>query len=200
MEQHWKLRDLGLTIVFSVIYFAVVLAATIMGGIHPLLYLFVTALIALVAWIPYMYVMAKVPKAGVVLIMNLFVAIAFVAFGELANLLLGSLIVCSVLAEIIRKWAGYKNYKGIVMSYILLSLSNIGSPLYVWVFSDYAISEASEEMSANYAEILSTLTSPWFMVLAIAATVVISIIVGVIAKRFTTSSLQMLELCEWVIE
>ena len=28
MEQHWKLRDLGLTIVFSVIYFAVVLAAT----------------------------------------------------------------------------------------------------------------------------------------------------------------------------
>ena len=54
MEQHWKLRDLGLTIVFSVIYFAVVLAATIMGGIHPLLYLFVTALIALVAWIPYM--------------------------------------------------------------------------------------------------------------------------------------------------
>lgn len=86
------------------------------------------------------------------------------------------------------------------MSYILLSLSNIGSPLYVWVFSDYAISEASEEMSANYAEILSTLTSPWFMVLAIAATVVISIIVGVIAKRFTTSSLQMLGLCEWVIE
>lgn len=88
-----------------------------------------------------------------------------------------------ILAEIIRKWAGYKNYKGIVMSYILLSLSNIGSPLYVWVFSDYAISEASEEMSANYAEILSTLTSPWFMVLAIAATVVISIIVGVIAKK-----------------
>ena len=130
-----------------------------------------------------MYVMAKVPKAGVVLIMNLFVAIAFVAFGELANLLLGSLIACSILAEIIRKWAGYKNYKGIVMSYILLSLSNIGSPLYVWVFSDYAISEASEEMSANYAEILSTLTSPWFMVLAIAATVVISIIVGVIAKK-----------------
>ena len=149
MEQHWKLKDLGLTIVFSVIYFAVVLAATIMGGIHPLLYLFVTALIALVAWIPYMYVMAKVPKAGVVLIMNLFVAIAFVAFGELANLLLGSLIVCSILAEIIRKWAGYKNYKGIM----------------------------------NYAEILSTLTSPWFMVLAIAATVVISIIVGFIAKK-----------------
>ena len=102
MEQHWKLKDLGLTIVFSVIYFAVVLAATIMGGIHPLLYLFVTALIALVAWIPYMYVMAKVPKAGVVLMMNLFVAIAFVAFGELANLLLGSLIACSILAEIIR--------------------------------------------------------------------------------------------------
>ncbi len=50
MEQHWKLKDLGLTIVFSVIYFAVVLAATIMGGISPLS---VTALIALVAWIPY---------------------------------------------------------------------------------------------------------------------------------------------------
>ena len=80
MEQHWKLRDLGLTIVFSVIYFAVVLAATIMGGIHPLLYLFVTALIALVAWIPYMYVMAKVPKAGVVLIMNLFCSNRFRGF------------------------------------------------------------------------------------------------------------------------
>ncbi len=98
--------------------------------------------------------MAKVPKAGVVLIIEPICSNRFRGL-ETANLLLGSLIVCSILAEIIRKWAGYKNYKGIVMSYILLSLSNIGSPLYVWVFSDYAISEASEEMSANYRDIIN---------------------------------------------
>ena len=39
-------------------------------------------------WIPYMYTVAKIPKTGVVLVMNLFVAVAFLAFGELANLLL----------------------------------------------------------------------------------------------------------------
>ena len=39
MEQHWKLKDLGQTILFAAIYFVIVLAATIMGGIHPLLYL-----------------------------------------------------------------------------------------------------------------------------------------------------------------
>lgn len=183
MGQHWKLKDLGLTILFSAIYFAIVLVATIMGGIHPLLYLLVTALIAVLAWIPYMYIAAKVPKTGVVLIMNLFVAAAFMAFGELANLLLASLIICSILAEAVRKWAGYENYKGIVVSYILLSLSNIGSPLYVWVLPEYAVSEAAEEMSANYAETLSTLTSPWFMVLAVVATVAISVVVGVIAKK-----------------
>ena len=45
--------------------------------------------------------------------MNLFVAVAFLAFGELANLLLVSLSVCSILGEIVRKWGEYKNYKGI---------------------------------------------------------------------------------------
>lgn len=31
-------------------------------------------------WIPYMYTVAKIPKTGVVLVMNLFVAVAFLAF------------------------------------------------------------------------------------------------------------------------
>lgn len=62
-------------------------------------------------WIPYMYTVAKIPKTGVVLVMNLFVAVAFLAFGELANLLLVSLSVCSILGGIVRKWVEYKNYK-----------------------------------------------------------------------------------------
>ena len=62
-------------------------------------------------WIPYMYTVAKTPKTGVVLVMNLFVAVAFLAFGELANLLLVSLSVCSILGGIVRKWVEYKNYK-----------------------------------------------------------------------------------------
>lgn len=61
--------------------------------------------------IPYMYTVAKIPKTGVVLVMNLFVAVAFLAFGELANLLLVSLSVCSILGGIVRKWVEYKNYK-----------------------------------------------------------------------------------------
>ena len=190
MEQHWKLKDLGQTILFAAIYFVIVLAATIMGGIHPLLYLLVTTLIALLAWIPYMYVTAKVPKMGVVLIMNLFVVIAFLAFGELANMLLISLIVCAILAEIVRRRMGYKNYKGVVMSYILFSLSNIGSPLYVWIFPEYAISEAVEEMSTTYAETLSTLTSLWFMILAVVATFVVSAIAGALAKKVYSRQLE----------
>lgn len=190
MEQHWKLKDLGQTILFAAIYFVIVLAATIMGGIHPLLYLLVTTLIALLAWIPYMYVTAKVPKMGVVLIMNLFVVIAFLTFGELANMLLISLIVCAILAEIVRKRMGYKNYKGVVMSYILFSLSNIGSPLYVWIFPEYAVSEAVEEMSTTYAETLSTLTSLWFMILAVVATFVVSAIAGALAKKVYSRQLE----------
>ena len=31
-------------------------------------------------WIPYMDTVAKIPKTGVVLVMNLFVAVAFLAF------------------------------------------------------------------------------------------------------------------------
>jgi len=59
-------------------------------------------------WIPYMYTVAKIPKTGVVLVMNLFVAVAFLAFGVL---LLVSLSVCSILGGIVRKWVEYKNYK-----------------------------------------------------------------------------------------
>lgn len=59
-------------------------------------------------WIPYMDTVAKIPKTGVVLVKNLFVAVAFLAFGELANLLLVSLSVCSILGGIVRKWVEYK--------------------------------------------------------------------------------------------
>ncbi len=183
MKEHWKLKDFGVTILFSLFYFVIVLAATVMGGIHPLLYLFVISLVALLAWIPYFYVATKYQKPGVALIMNLFVALGFAAAGELANLLLVSLVVCAIIAEIVRRISGYKNYKGLVVSYIMLVLGNIGSPLYVWVYPQYAVSEASEEMSVSYAEKLSGLTSLWWMAAAILVAIVVGVIAGCIAKK-----------------
>lgn len=183
MNKSWTLKDLGITVLFSFLYFAIVLAATIMGAIHPVLYLFVSSLVALLAWLPYFYITSKEQKAGVIFIMNLFVALGFMVFGELANLLLVSLIACSIVAEIIRKAFGYEDFKGLVVSYIIFIFGNIGSPLYVWIYPQYAVSEATEEMSAAYAETLSGLTSVGWMVAVILVTIMIGVITGHIAKR-----------------
>ena len=55
---------------------------------------------------PYLYIVAKEAKPGVVFLMNLIVGVIYFIAGELSNLVIVTLIITTVLAEGVRKVGG----------------------------------------------------------------------------------------------
>lgn len=178
----WSGRDFGITLGFALIYLAITLAVQVSGAYAAFAWLFMTPLIALFAWLPYLYLTAREQKAGVALLLNLVVIVAYGIAGELSTLLVVSLLAAAILAEITRKLSGYNSRKGNLVSYLFMAFSTVGSPLYVWVAHDYAIGECVEEISPAYAQAVEGLSSPSMLIVMILATIVIALVGGAISK------------------
>ena len=182
METKWTGKGFGATIGFSLIYFVITMLAMMSGSFTPITWMFMTALIGLLAGVPYLYITARQQVFGVAIIMNLVVGLIYFVAGELSNLVIVTLAASAVLAEIIRKASGYNGPKGNLFSYILFVFGMSGSPIYIWVFRDYTISKAAEEMSAEYAASMDSMATPFMLVLMIVATIILAFVGGIIGR------------------
>lgn len=182
MKEKWTGKEFLLTIGFSVIYFIITMVVMMTGSFTPLTWIFMTAVIGLLAGIPYMYITAREQKMGVPMIMNLIVGIVYFAAGELSDLLLVTLVITAVAAEIIRKVGGYDRLKSNQLSYIVFVFGMFGSPLYIWAFREYTIGSAVKEMSEPYAAQMEAMTPPWMLAVVIVATLCFAVMGTLIAK------------------
>ena len=182
METKWTGKGFGVTIGFSLIYFMITMLAMMSGSFTPITWMFMTALIGLLAGVPYLYITVRQQVFGVAIIMNLVVGLIYFVAGELSNLVIVTLAASAVLAEIIRKASGYNSPKGNLFSYILFVFGMSGSPIYIWAFRDYTISKAAEEMSAEYAASMDSMATPFMLVLMIVATIILAFVGGIIGR------------------
>lgn len=83
----------------------------LLGGLHPLLWVLMPGLVALVGSIPYMIMVQKVKKIGVVIIVKAIVAIIHYLTGQFSLIIIASLVIISILAEVIRHLSKYDSYK-----------------------------------------------------------------------------------------
>ena len=118
-KQSGQEKVFGVTIGFSLIYFVITMLAMMSGSFTPITWMFMTALIGLLAGVPYLYITARQQVFGVAIIMNLVVGLIYFVAGELSNLVIVTLAASAVLAETIRKASGYNSPKGNLFSYIL---------------------------------------------------------------------------------
>ena len=65
METKWTGKGLGITVGFSLIYFVITMLVMMSGSFTPLTWIFMTALIGLLAGVPYMYITAREQIFGV---------------------------------------------------------------------------------------------------------------------------------------
>lgn len=182
METKWTSRGFCVTIGFSLLYFSVTVLAMTAGSFSPVAWMFMTALIGLLAGIPYLYISAREQTAGVALVMNLVAGLFYFAAGELSNLVALTLAASAAAAEIVRKISGYNSMKGNLFSYVFFVFGMSGSPMYIWIFRDYTVKKAAEEMSAEYAAAMDAAATPLTLALMIAATVVFALIGGLIGR------------------
>lgn len=182
MNSKWTGKDFGITAGISLVYFMITMVVMMSGALTPILWIFMPALIGFFTGIPYLYIVAKEAKPGVVFLMNLIVGVIYFIAGELSNLVIVTLIITTVLAEGVRKVGGYHNLKTTLFSHVIFSFGMFGNPLYIWVFPEYTVARATEEMSAEYATVMQNVAQIWMLPVMIAATVVLALVGSMLGK------------------
>ena len=93
-----KGRDLITVGIFTALYFVINFLFMLLGGLHPYLWVFMPAIDALFAGIPFMLACAKVPKFGTVLIIGMVPSLVYFITGMFTPLILGLMLASCVVA------------------------------------------------------------------------------------------------------
>lgn len=194
-QKKLKGKDLITVGIFSALYFVVNFIFMVIGGIHPLLWMLMPATIALFAGIPYLLMTAKVQKPGAVLLMGLITALIYFATGMFTLVILITMAVACILAELVRSTGNMKSFKRNAVSFLIFNYGMTGSPLPIWLFTDQFLAQITEQgMPADYVHTLAALASPAMLVVFFAAPLVggligIAIARGLFRKHFVKAGL-----------
>ena len=190
-----KGRDLITVGIFTALYFVINFLFMLLGGLHPYLWVFMPAIDALFAGIPFMLACAKAPKFGTVLIIGMVPSLVYFITGTFTPLILGLMLASCVVAEIIRAATRYESFAGNAVAYAVFGFGMCGSPLPLWVFHDSFVAQiAGQGMGADYLATLETAANPGMLVAMFAATFVAGLIGahiarGMFKKRFVKAGL-----------
>ena len=178
-----KGRDLITVGIFTALYFVINFLFMLLGGLHPYLWVFMPAIDALFAGIPFMLACAKVPKFGTVLIIGMVPSLVYFITGMFTPLILGLMLASCVVAALIRAATRYESFAGNAVAYAVVGFGMCGSPLPLWVFHDSFVAQiAGQGMGADYLATLETVANPGMLVAMFAATFVAGLIGAHIAR------------------
>lgn len=178
-----KGRDLITVGIFTALYFVVNFLFMLLSGLHPYLWVFMPAIDALFAGIPFMLACAKVPKFGTVLIIGMVPSLIYFITGMFTPLILGLMLASCVVAEIIRAATRYESFAGNAVAYAVFGFGMCGSPLPLWTFHDSFVAQiAGQGMGADYLATLETAAHPGMLVAMFAATFVAGLVGAYIAR------------------
>ena len=178
-----KGRDLITVGIFTALYFVINFLFMLLSGLHPYLWVFMPAIDALFAGIPFMLACAKVPKFGTVLIIGMVPSLIYFITGMFTPLILGLMLASCVVAEIIRAATRYESFAGNAVAYAVFGFGMCGSPLPLWAFHDSFVAQiAGQGMGADSLATLETAANPGMLVAMFAATFVAGLIGAYIAR------------------
>ena len=72
MNSKWTGKDFGITAGISLVYFMITMVVMMSGALTPILWIFMPALIGFFTGIPYLYIVAKEAKPGVVFLIDVY--------------------------------------------------------------------------------------------------------------------------------
>lgn len=182
MDKKMKGKDLITVGIFSAIYFVINFAGMLSGSI-PILWVLMPGTIALFAGIPYMMMAAKVQKPGAVFLMGLITGVIYFATGQFTVVILISMAISCVLAEVTRYITKYNRFSGNSISYIFFSYGMVGSPLPIWLFKESFLMQMSEQgLPDDYVSAVEALSSNYMLIVLFVAPAVGAVVGSYIAR------------------
>lgn len=178
-----KGKDLITVGIFSALYFVINFIFMLLGGLHPMLWILMPALIALFSGIPFMLMCAKVQKPSAVLLMGLITGLIYFVTGQFTVIILITFVIGCGIGELSRVVSRYGNFKGNTVAFVFFSLGMTGSPLPIWLMRDSFIAQITEQgMPESYITSLKASSSSAMLIVLFASPIVCALIGAVIAK------------------
>ena len=192
-QQKTKLqaKDLVTIGVFTALYMAVCVVFEVLGGLGPLVWVFMPTFLSLVCGPIYMTLANKVQKFGVPLLMGLIPALIFAVRGGYFFVLPTTCLIAGLIAEAIRKSMGYQSKNGTLLSYAVFSLGMVGNLLPIWLFRQSFLDNMVERgMPIDYVETMRAVTPLWLLFVMIAATFAVAFVGGMIGNAIVKKHLK----------
>ena len=182
MNQNTNIMDKKLTFWsaagFVVLYFVAVFAAEFIGFLHPVCWLLAPAVGALLAALPYRWLSLRWKKFGLGTTLAAVFGLLMTAMGELDLTRLAICVGCGLVSDVVRLCV-----KRDCVAYPVLALGNLATIIYLWTRKAWYLQGAADEMGQAYADAMVPLQNALWLVVAVAAIIVLAECGLWIAKR-----------------
>ena len=179
-----KSKRLTHCLLMAVAYLAIFILGASSGMIHPMCYAYIGALLPLLFSFVYLYTATLMPRFGEATLLNGFLLVLFLLFGEADGAFIIGMVVLTALSEIIRKVKGYNTLKGVRWSFVPFAFSFFAYTLHWWTDTEGSLAAAVEEMPAGYDELMKpVIDNIPMLVVAMILTIPVAILAMRLAER-----------------
>lgn len=164
---------LGCAILYAVTSFA----CAFLGFLSPWCWIVVFPVLAAVLGAPsYLWAASRWQRFGVATLFALVLAIVLLVMGEIDVTQSLLMVTVGIASDVVRQAIGNTHKRSILLAYPVLPLGIIVWLMKLWTASEWYYQGAAEEIGADYADGLRTLSSIWALLLVIALTLAVGFV------------------------
>ena len=147
-ENKLKMKDVTTIGIFGALLFVITVVIGAVTGINMTVYMFSTAITALVSGPFYMLIVAKVHKRGAIIMTSGIVGILWAVMGGIYVLIW--MLILGIIGEVLVSRTNYQNYRMIIVSYALYNTAYyMGAIAPLYYDADYTYSHGNSQEAAN---------------------------------------------------
>ena len=171
----------------AILYAVTSFACAFLGFLSPWCWIVVFPVLAAVLGAPsYLWAASRWQRFGVATLFALVLAVILLVMGEIDVTQSLLMVAVGTASDVIRQVIGTTYKRSILLAYPVLPLGILVWLMKLWTNSEWYYQGAAEEIGADYAEGLRTLSSIWALLLVIALTFA----VGYIGVRIAAAKMK----------
>lgn len=171
----------------EILYAVTSFASAFIGFFNPWCWIVVFPALAAILGAPsYLWAASRWQQFGVATLFALVLAVVLLAMGEIDITQSLLIVAVGVVSDVVRQIIGNRQKQGILLAYPVLPLGIIVWLMKLWTNSEWYYQGAAEEIGADYAEGLKTLSSLW----ALFGVVALTFVVGFIGIRIAAAKMK----------
>ena len=152
-------------------------ACAFLGFLSPWCWIVVFPVLAAVLGAPsYLWAASRWQRFGVASLFALVLAVILLVMGEIDVTQSLLMVTVGIASDVVRQAIGNTHKRSILLAYPVLPLGIIVWLMKLWTASEWYYQGAAEEIGADYADGLRTLSSIWALLLVIALTLAVGFV------------------------